>query len=357
MFSSFRAVALLLGISISIVTIAFLSLFEDVPVKAIIVTAIISFSISYLLIYLAYRYFIFNEITRINQLLTKITDQDLSVLIEEAEKTNNPIKKLSTEISRYAKVKEEEVKELRKMESYRKEFFADVSHELKTPLFAAQGFIHTLLDGAISDKNVRSRFLKKAGKSLSRLDKLVQDLLTISQMETGNITMYYSHFNIYNLVQEVFDQLDGKAEKKSLKLCFYDNCPTGIYAHADKQKISQVLLNLVSNAINYTKETDADIAVDLVEDKASVRIIVKDNGVGIPSSDINRIFERFYRVEKSRAKDRGGIGLGLAIVKHILEAHNQKIIVESEMGVGSVFAFNLQKGIKEKAMVEEHQDR
>jgi len=356
MFLSSRAVALLLGISISIVTIAFLTLFEDIPIAAIIVTAIISFSIAYLLIYLTYRYFIFNEITRINQLLKKITDTDLSLTMEEVERPNNPIKKLSKEISRYAKVKEEEIKELKKMESYRKEFLADVSHELKTPLFAAQGFIHTLLDGAISDKNVRNRFLKKAGKSLSRLDKLVEDLLAISQMETGNITMYYSHFNIYNLVQEVFDQLEGKADKKSLILCFKNDCPSDIYAHADKQKIFQVLLNLILNAINYTNEADAEIVVDLMEVNELVRIIVKDNGVGIPAYDKNRIFERFYRVEKSRAKDRGGIGLGLAIVKHILEAHNQKIAVESKVGLGSVFTFSLQKGVKEKALVDEPQE-
>lgn len=353
MFSSSRAVALLLGISISFVTVAFLTLFEEVPLVALIVAGIISFSISYFTIYLTYRYFIFDEIKRINQLLEKITDEDLTFSIEEVESPNNPFKKLSKEISRYAKLKEQEIKELRKMESYRKEFLADVSHELKTPLFAAQGFIHTLLDGAISDKNVRNRFLKKAGKSLSRLDKLVQDLLVISQMETGTIKMVYTHFNVYNLVQEVFDQLDNKADKKSLILRFSENCPKDIYVHADKQKIFQVLMNLILNAINYTKEEESEIVVALEEDNDLINIIVQDNGVGIPREDINRIFERFYRVEKSRAKDRGGIGLGLAIVKHILEAHNKRIQVESKVGTGSSFSFSLDKGIKEKALQDE----
>jgi two-component system phosphate regulon sensor histidine kinase PhoR len=353
MFSSSRAVALLLGISISLVTVAFLTLFEGVPLVALIVAGIISFSIAYLSIYLTYRYFIFDEIKRINQLLEKITDEDLTFSIEEVESPNNPFKKLSKEISRYAKIKEQEIKELRKMESYRKEFLADVSHELKTPLFAAQGFIHTLLDGAISDKNVRNRFLKKAGKSLSRLDKLVQDLLVISQMETGTIKMLYTHFNIYDLVREVYDQVDSKADKKSLKLRFIENCPDDIYVYADKQKIFQVLMNLILNAINYTKEEKSEIVVALKEDNDLIKIVVQDNGVGIPREDINRIFERFYRVEKSRAKDRGGIGLGLAIVKHILEAHNKRIQVESKMGVGSVFSFSLDKGNKEKALQEE----
>jgi len=353
MFSSSRALALLLGISISFVTVAFLSLFEDVPLLALIVAGIISFSIAYLLIYLTYRYFIFDEIKRINQLLEKITDEDLTFSIEEVEKPNNPIKKLSKEISHYAKIKEEEIKELKKMESYRKEFLADVSHELKTPLFAAQGFIHTLLDGAISDKNVRNRFLKKAGKSLSRLDKLVQDLLVISQMETRTIKMVYTHFNLHTLVQEVFDQLENKADKKSLKLRFSDDCQVDIYAHADKQRIFQALLNLIQNAINYTQEAKSEITVRLKDEEETINIIVQDNGVGIPREDINRIFERFYRVEKSRAKDRGGIGLGLAIVKHILEAHNKRIYVESKVGIGSTFTFTLDKGIKEKVLPDE----
>jgi two-component system phosphate regulon sensor histidine kinase PhoR len=357
MFSSSRVVALLLGISISVVTVAFLSLFEEVSIAAIIVTAIISFSIAYLLIYLTYRYFIFNEIIRINESLKRIADEELKFSLEEADKPNNPIKRLSKEISRYTRVKEEEIKELKKIETYRMEFLADVSHELKTPLFTAQGFIHTLLDGAISDKNVKSRFLKKAAKCLSRLDKLVQDLLAISQMESVNITMHYSHFNIYNLIQEALDQLEGKAEKKSLKLCFNKSCPKDIYVNADKQKIFQVMLNLILNAINYTREAGSEITVDLKEEESLIRITIKDHGVGIPKEDINRIFERFYRVEKSRAKDRGGIGFGLAIVKHILEAHNQKIYVESKVSDGSVFSFNLEKGIKEEGIVDDFHDR
>lgn len=356
MFASSRAVALILGLAISIVTSAFLSLFREVPLAAIVVSGIISFSIAYLLFYLTYRYFIFDEIKRINELLKKITDEDFMLSIEEAEKTNNPIKKLSKEISRYARVKEEEIKELKKMETFRKEFLADVSHELKTPLFAAQGFIHTLLDGAISDKNVRDRFLKKAGKSLSRLDKLVQDLLVISQMESGSITMHFANFNMRELINEVFDQLESKAGKKSLKLRFHKDSMEVAIVYADKQKIFQVMMNLIINAINYTRETDSKITVSLTEAESGIRIMVRDNGVGIPKEDINRIFERFYRVDKSRSKNLGGIGLGLAIVKHILEAHNQKITVESKIGEGSTFSFSLPKGIKEKALFDDVPD-
>jgi two-component system phosphate regulon sensor histidine kinase PhoR len=353
MFGSSRAVALLLGISISIVTTAFLSLIEGVTIIAIGVGAIISFSISYLLIYLTYRLFIFDEIDKIYDLLNKISQGEYTFDKEETKSSNNPIKQLSSEISNYVHIKQREIEGLKKMESFRKEFLADVSHELKTPIFAAQGFIHTLLDGAIKDKNVRSKFLKKAAKSLSRLDKLVQDLLIISQMEAGTIKMVYSHFNLNNLIREVFDQFENKADKKSLQLRFDKNCPEEVYVYADKQKIFQVLLNLIANGIKYTTDAKGVISVNIVPASQTIQVVVSDNGPGIPKEDIKRIFERFYRVDKSRSKDRGGIGLGLAIVKHILEAHHQKIWVTSELGKGSSFYFILAKGVKEKALVEE----
>lgn len=352
MFYSSRAVALLLGISISIVSATFLSLFEGVSFVAIILTAIITFSISYFLIYLTYRYFIFDEINKLYKFLSLITKEDYSFTKESTPKSKNPLKMLSREISRYAKIKEEEIKELKNMESYRKEFLADVSHELKTPIFAAQGFIHTLLDGAISDKNVRKRFLKKAGKSLSRLDKLVEDLLIISQMETGSIKMNFSNFNLYNLILEIFDQLEDKAVKKSLVLCFVDTCPDDVYVYADKQKIYQVLLNLVLNGINYTQSKNKKVSVDLKMDSESVKVIIMDEGIGITSEDIKRIFERFYRVDKSRSTELGGTGLGLSIVKHILEAHSETVEVTSQAGDGSTFAFHLPKGRKDLSFVE-----
>jgi two-component system phosphate regulon sensor histidine kinase PhoR len=356
MFGSSRAVALLLGISISIVTTAFLTLIEGVSIYVIVVGAMISFSISYLLIYLTFRLFIFNEINKIYDLLNKITQEEYTFKKENTGTVNNPIKQLNSEISNFVDIKQREIEELKKMESFRKEFLADVSHELKTPIFAAQGFIHTLLDGAIKDKNVRSKFLKKAAKSLSRLDKLVQDLLIISQMEAGTIKMVYSHFNLNNLIREAFDQFEDKADRKSLQLCFDKNCPEEVYVYADKQKIFQVFLNLISNGIKYTTDTKGVISVNIITMDEKVLVEVSDNGPGIPKEDIKRIFERFYRVDKSRSKDSGGIGLGLAIVKHILEAHHQRIWVTSEMGKGSNFYFNLQKGVKEKALVEEAYD-
>jgi two-component system phosphate regulon sensor histidine kinase PhoR len=244
----------------------------------------------------------------------------------------------------YSKIKQQEIDELRKAENFRREFIADISHELKTPIFAAQGFVHTLLDGAVKDKNVRNRFLKKAAKSLDGLDRIVQDLLTISQMETGVIKMEMENFNIRELIQEVFDQFEGKAEKKDIELKFAEFCPENLYVFADRHKIFQVILNLVSNAIKYRKEEHTYVIANIVEAPKHVEIQILDNGIGIPEKDLSRIFERFYRIDKSRSREKGGTGLGLSIVKHILEAHHSQIMVKSTQKVGSEFSFNLRKG-------------
>jgi len=197
-----------------------------------------------------------------------------------------------------------------------------------------------LLDGAVKDKNVRNKFLKKAAKSLDGLDILVQDLLTISQMESGEITMDPEVFNIHLLILEVIDQFDSKAEKKSMNLVFRNKRRQRQPVYADRRRIFQVLLNLCSNAIKYgNKGTDVEIWTEKEEDQ--VMIYVKDYGPGIPAEHIKRIFERFYRIEKSRSRDRGGTGLGLAIVKHIIEAHQSTIQVSSFVGKGSTFSFGL----------------
>lgn len=264
------------------------------------------------------------------------------VEFEASESFNplNPLKQIQSEIRAYSVSKQSEIDQLKKAESFRREFIADVSHELKTPIFSAQGFVHTLLDGAVKDKKVRQKFLKKAAKSLDGLDLLVQDLLTLSQMETGQIKMQHESFNMFALINEVFEQLEGESEKKDIKIGFGEHCPRQAYVSADQQRIYQVMLNLISNAIKYSKKNGL-VSVDIEERKEGIIISVKDNGRGIVKEDISRIFERFYRVEKSRSKDKGGTGLGLAIVKHILEGHHTKIEVISKVGLGSTFSFTL----------------
>nr|WKN38339.1 ATP-binding protein [Tunicatimonas sp. TK19036] len=346
MFFSSKGVALLLGISIALVTTAFLSLVDGVSMQALLVCFVLSFSSSYILIQVTLDFLVFREINKIYAMIHKLRRKDLSFVEETKQKRSvNPLRRINQEIFDYAAHKQKEINDLRKMEEFRREFVANVSHELKTPIFAAQGFVHTLIDGAAENPKIRKKFLKKAARSLDGLDLLVQDLLTLSQMETGGIKMHYEHFNLQEAVREVFEQLESEADKKDLTLIL-QNKDKPTYVYADRQRIYQVLVNLVGNAIKYTKKDGKTVTVYFNDDVEGINVFVKDEGRGIPANDIHRIFERFYRVEKSRARNKGGTGLGLAIVKHIVEAHQSKVHVKSKVGEGSTFSFMLPKGQK-----------
>lgn len=271
--------------------------------------------------------------------MEKLRKKELNKLNKQKSGALNPLEKINEEIFSFAELKQKEIDELRKLEAFRKEFIADVSHELKTPIFAAQGFVHTLLDGAMDDKSVRSKFLKKAAKSLDGLDALVQDLLTLSHIETGQIKMHFENIDLYKLTQEVFEQFEEKADKRDIKFRIEGN-PNKIIVYADWQRIFQVMTNLVSNAIKHSHE-GGEVVVSFELSKKFVTTHIRDFGEGIPPEHIGRIFERFYRVDKSRSREKGGTGLGLAIVKHILENHHTKAEVESSPGKGSTFSFKL----------------
>jgi len=349
-FSS-RIIALLLAACIAVVTTAFISLFKEISQTALIVAFLISFSSSYILGFVVLEFLIFREIDKIYGLFDKLRKKELKSITKNKSNPLNPLKKINEEIFSYALLKQKEIDELKKLEAFRKEFIADVSHELKTPIFAAQGFVHTLIDGAVKDKSVRSKFLKKAAKSLDGLDMLVQDLLTLSQIETGDITMHFEDFDIKALTEEVFDQLENKAAKKDITLKFDKDTPESVFVHGDWQRINQVMTNLISNAIKYSNE-GKKVIIHFNVMKTQVVTTVKDNGDGIPESDIARIFERFYRVDKSRSREKGGTGLGLAIVKHIMEGHKSKVNVKSKEGEGSEFSFKLQIAKMNKNAVE-----
>ncbi|MEN7547918.1 ATP-binding protein [Rapidithrix thailandica] len=340
-----KAVSFLLAASISVVTVAFVSLVEGVSTIALFVAGALSFSSSFLLIYITLEFLVFKEIDEIYKAFDKVRKKDFkSIVRKKTYSSQNPLKRINAELVDYASLKHQEIEELKKAEAYRREFIADVSHELKTPIFAAQGYILTLLDGAVDDDKVKYKFLKKAAKSLNGLDSLVQDLLTLSKIESGVITMHYEVFDIQSLALDIFEQLENKAHKRSIQLMLEKNYPEGIYVNADYSRISQVLINLVSNAIKYNQD-GGWVKVRFDEKEKEVLITVTDNGLGIPEEDIARVFERFYRVEKSRSKKQGGSGLGLAIVKHILEGHNASISVDSEENKGTSFSFNLEKGV------------
>ncbi|QDO93521.1 sensor histidine kinase [Formosa sediminum] len=250
---------------------------------------------------------------------------------------------LTQEIDKYAKDKKIEIEMLQVREEYRKEFLGNISHELKTPLFTVQGYILTLLEGAGNDKNIREKYLDRASKGVERLIYIVNDLDMITKLEVGDLRLELEEFDIVELVSNVFDMFEMKAAKKRITLTFDRAYSEPILVYADKERIQQVLTNLVVNSIKYghDKGTTEVSIENLIKNKVIVR--VTDNGEGILPNHIPRLFERFYRVDKSGSRKEGGSGLGLAIVKHIIEAHDEKIYVESDFGVGSEFSFTLEK--------------
>jgi len=224
-------------------------------------------------------------------------------------------------------------------EKYRREFLGNVSHELKTPIFNIQGYIETLIDGALYDREVNLKYLKRTSKSVDRLIYIIHDLESIAQLDSDEINLEFSSWNLKYLIEEIIEQFEMKANKKKIEL-IHDHKTTSVFVKADKDKISQVLYNLISNSIKYGKR-NGTTRISCHQSKSYCLVIVKDNGIGIAEKNINRLFERFYRVDKSRSREQGGTGLGLAIVKHILEAHDQKINISSKLGKGTQFSFSL----------------
>ncbi|WP_046756311.1 ATP-binding protein [Kordia jejudonensis] len=303
-----------------------------------IIFMVVCFTFCFFIIQFRVERFIYKRVKRIYDDVT---------LLDVSDFQNHPITTdmatLTKEIEKFATNKKLEIETLKIRENYRKEFIGNVSHELKTPLFTVQGYILTLLDGAMDDKNIRKKYLNRAEKGVERLIYIVKDLDMITKLETGDLNLDIEVFDIIELVQSVFDLLEMKAAKKKITLAFDMTYANPIMVSADKERIQQVLTNLIVNSIKYGRENGTtEISIEnLIRNKVIVR--VTDNGEGIDQENIPRLFERFYRVDKSRARKEGGSGLGLSIVKHIIEAHNEKIYVESEADVGSEFSFTLEK--------------
>ncbi len=312
--------------------------FHEFSLSIILVFAVSIATFSFFVIQYRVERFIYRRVKKIYD--------DVS-LLESTSFRSQPIttdmETLTKQVKKFATDKKLEIETLKVREEYRREFLGNISHELKTPLFTVQGYLSTLLDGAMDDKKIRKKYLERAEKGVERLVYIVEDLDMISKLEMGDVNLELSKFNIIDLVQSVFDLLEMVADKKNIILMFDRKYNKAINVFADQEKIQQVLSNLIMNSIKYGKEngtTEVTIE-DLVDDKIIVRI--RDNGEGIEKQNIPRLFERFFRVDKSGARSEGGSGLGLSIVKHIIEAHGEKIYVESEFGIGSEFSFTLEK--------------
>lgn len=299
----------------------------------------------FLLSFFIYRYilekFIYRKIKliykTIHTLKSKISFKEMDLTLDK-----DIISKVNEEVTEWAQDRRQEIEELKKLEAYRREFLGNVSHELKTPLFNIQGYILTLLDGGLDDPSINKEYLERSGKNIERMISIVEDLEVISQFETGELKLDMLNFDLVALVTDVIELLEVKAKKKNIRLNLVREYEKQLFVRADKERIRQVLINLMDNSIKYGTD-GGKTKVSFFDMDENILIEVTDNGLGVDSKDIPRLFERFFRVDKSRSREQGGSGLGLAIVKHIIEAHQQTINVRSTIGVGTTFAFTLQK--------------
>jgi two-component system phosphate regulon sensor histidine kinase PhoR len=297
---------------------------------------IVLFLISAIIIQFRVEHFIYRRIKKIYDdvaLIEQSPIKDIAVTTDLAT--------LTKEVKKFAIDKKLEIEALKIREEYRREFLGNISHELKTPLFSIQGYLSTLIDGAYKDKNVLLKYLERADKGVERLLFITRDLDMIAKLESGTLHLELEEFEVVELVQGVVDLYELKANTKNISIDF-DMKYEPIYVHADKEKIQQVVSNLIDNSIKYGKNRGStEISLEeITEEKLLIRIT--DNGLGIEKNLIPRLFERFFRIDKTGSREVGGSGLGLAIVKHIIEAHKEKIYVESQINIGSEFSFTLQ---------------
>ncbi|WKD85561.1 Alkaline phosphatase synthesis sensor protein PhoR [Polaribacter huanghezhanensis] len=294
--------------------------------------------ISFFIIQYRVEYFIYRRVRKIYEDVSLLEIEDL-----KRKSVTTDMETLSKSLQRFAEGKRIEIQNLTERDSFRRDFLGNVAHELKTPLFTVQGYLLTLIEGASKDKEILEKYLKRANKGVERLAAIVKDLDMIAKLETEGLKIDLQPFNILELVQNVFDLFEMRAKKKNISLVFDRVYEFPIYVIGDVQKIEQVLINLVVNSIKYGKIGGlTKVAVDDYNENKFI-IKVSDNGEGVKQEHISRLFERFYRVDQSRSRDQGGSGLGLAIVKHIIEAHNQTILLKSTFKEGSEFSFSLEK--------------
>ncbi len=347
---SSRTIAVLIALVVAGVLTTFAYVAPALPTHQAFLAAGITVAACFLLVYLSFEALIFREINGIYSRLEHIKRKEFKKLSNKFLFRPEPLRRIGDEIVQMAERRQQELDELKRLQALRREFLADVSHELKTPLFAAQGFVHTILDEEEADEDyggmdpaIRRKFLQRAAASLDALDALVKDLVTISQLEKGVIRMRRQRFDLVALIQELFELLEQHAERRGTTLELFPPhlAEKELLVIADRNRIRQVLTNLIDNAIKYGLERNGHVVVALTPSRNGVRVAVRDNGAGIAPEHQARIFERFYRVDKSRSRAAGGSGLGLAISKHIVEAHKSTIHIKSVLNEGTTLEFKL----------------
>ncbi|MDT0554170.1 sensor histidine kinase [Urechidicola vernalis] len=310
------------------------------PVEPIIagVTILGVFIFSFVIIQIRVELFIYSRIKKIYDEVSLLDQSDLMKTSITTDMEN-----LSEEVRKFAEQKQIEITSLTEQESYRREFLGNVAHELKTPLFTVQGYLLTLLDGAMDDSEISEKYLNRATKGVERLVAIVQDLDLISKLESNEMTLEIEPFNIVELIEGIIELLEIRSKPRGITIVFDKNYDVPVLVYGDKKRMEQVLTNLIVNSLKYGKLNGTTTLS--IEPNGHKKVLVKvtDNGEGIQKEHLSRLFERFYRVDQSRSREQGGSGLGLAIVKHIIEAHDETILVKSEFGKGSEFSFTMKK--------------
>ena len=308
----------------------------SISIESVFVSFII-FGLSFIILQLRVRKLFFERIKQIYKDLEFETDS-----LIKTSAIDSDMNSFTKDLEEFVKLKRTEIETLKKEDLYRKEFVGNVAHELKTPLFSVQGYISNLLDGAMEDKELLKKYLKRAEKSVDRLTYIIKDLDLITQLESSTLKLEVTSFDIVKLANEIIEDLEISASKKNIKIIINKKYDNEILVEADRNRIEQVITNLITNSINYGSEKGTtEISFESKEEKIIVK--VNDNGEGITEENMPRLFQRFFRVDISRSRSQGGSGLGLAIVKHIIDAHNENIYVQSTVGIGSEFSFSLKK--------------
>ena len=325
-------------LSATIAVISYFFIVQHFGLSTIIISILSLFLISFLIIQYRTEHFIYRRLKKIYEDVSILDVDDI-----RNDSVTTDIEKLSKRMEKFVEGKRLEIKSLTERDSFRRDFLGNVAHELKTPLFTVQGYILTLIEGAVNDKQVRTKYLERANKGVERLVAVIKDLDMIAKLENDGMKINIAVFNILELIQNVFDMLEMKAKKRNITLKFDRIYEFPVFVKGDAEKIEQVLINLVVNSIKYGKPNGTTIVVVDTYNEKKFIIKVNDNGEGIKQQHLPRLFERFYRVDQSRSREQGGSGLGLSIVKHIIEAHDETILLKSTYGEGSEFSFTLEK--------------